>query len=265
MTTTDEPTRAVAPVPDGRAPEARHEARDGRGDPAGGTPPLTMHEPDAGIEPGRVPAAEADAEAGSPAAAGPASAPASRPASEPAAGREAAPSAHGEPARAARRGGVLAGCLVAALLLAGAGLLLRAHQLGDNPATANRALTDTVATARVTGDVSSAVAKVFSYAAEDTAVTRQAARELLAGKASRQYESLFAQVERRAPEQRLTLTTRVVRAGVTSLGADRAELLLFLDQIAQRKGGPATTAAAQLSVTAELHEGRWRIVDITSR
>ncbi|MEU2429264.1 hypothetical protein ABZ611_07020 [Streptomyces sp. NPDC007861] len=261
MTTTDEPTRAGAPVPDGRAPEAGHAAHDRRGDPAGGTPPLTAHQPDTGIEPGRVPAAEADAEAGSPAASGPASALAS----EPAAGREGAPSAHGEPARAARRGGVLAGCLVAALLLAGAGLLLRAHQLGDNPATANRALTDTAATTRVTGDVSSAVAKVFSYAAEDTAVTRQAARELLAGKASRQYESLFAQVERRAPEQRLTLTTRVVRAGVTSLGADRAELLLFLDQIAQRKGGPATTAAAQLSVTTELHEGRWRIVDITSR
>jgi Mce-associated membrane protein len=117
----------------------------------------------------------------------------------------------------------------------------------------------------VVGDVSSALGKVFSYTPTQTAVTKQAARELLAGKAARQYAELFGQVEKRAAEQNLTLTTHVVRAGVTRLTDRSAHLLVFLDQVAERRGKAPVTAAAQLSVTAELHNGRWQIVGITSR
>lgn len=155
--------------------------------------------------------------------------------------------------------------LVLALLGCGAGLLVRGRQLTGAPALHNRALTDTEATSRVVDEVGGALARVFSYGPGDTATTRQAARRLLAGRAARQYEALFGQVEQRAAQQRLTLTTHVVRAGVTRLDDRGAQLLVFLDQVAQRAGKPATTVAAQLSVTAELHEGRWRIVDIRSR
>lgn len=154
---------------------------------------------------------------------------------------------------------------VLALVLGGAALLFRAAQLNDTPAAANHALTDTEATTRVTGEVSSALTKVFSYSPAQTGTTRQAARELLAGKAARQYGELFGQVEKRAAEQKLTLTTHVVRAGVTRLTDRGAHLLVFLDQVAERRGKTPVTSAAQLSVTAELHEGRWQIVDITSR
>jgi Mce-associated membrane protein len=155
--------------------------------------------------------------------------------------------------------------LVLALLGCGAALAARTQQLTGAPALHNRALTDTEATSRVAGEVGGALARVFSYGPGDTATTRKAARRLLAGKAARQYEALFGQVEQRAARQRLTLTTHVVRAGVTRLDHRGAHLLVFLDQVAQRAGKPATTVAAQLSVTAELHEGRWRIVDIRSR
>jgi Mce-associated membrane protein len=158
---------------------------------------------------------------------------------------------------------VVAAVLV--LFLGGAGLLVRAAQLNDTPAAGNHALTDTEATTRVIGDVSSALGKVFSYTPTQTAVTKQAARELLAGKAARQYAELFGQVEKRAAEQNLTLTTHVVRAGVTRLTDRGAHLLVFLDQVAERRGKAPVTAAAQLSVTAELHNGRWQIVGITSR
>jgi len=155
--------------------------------------------------------------------------------------------------------------VVLVLVLGGAGLLVRAAQLDDSAAAGNRALTDTEATTRVAGDVSSALSKVFSYAPANTGATRQAARELLAGKAARQYGELFGQVEKRAAEQKLTLTTHVVRAGVTRLTDRSAHLLVFLDQVAERRGKAPATAAAQLSVTAELHDGRWQIVGITSR
>ncbi|MEV6783973.1 hypothetical protein [Streptomyces sp. NPDC051098] len=154
--------------------------------------------------------------------------------------------------------------LLLALVLGGAAFLLAAAELHDTPASRNRALTDTAATTEVIEDVSGALTQVFSYTPSGTDTTRQAARSLLAGKAARQYGELFGQVEKRAAEQKLTLTTHVVRAGVTRLTGRSAHLLVFLDQVAERRGKPAT-AAAQLSVTAELRGGRWLIVDIASR
>ncbi|WP_167152321.1 hypothetical protein [Streptomyces sp. MBT27] len=133
------------------------------------------------------------------------------------------------------------------------------------PATANRALTDASDTTRVIGDVSNTLGKVFSYAAQDTSATEQAAKELLGGRAATQYAALFGELRQRAADQQLSLTTHVVRAGVTRLTHDRAELLVFLDQRAQRDKSAATTAAAQLSVTAQLDNGHWQITDIRAR
>lgn len=170
-------------------------------------------------------------------------------------------------ASAHRRGWRLYAVLAAvlALLATGAVLLFQERQLRDTPATANRALTDAEATAGVIGDVSNALTEIFSYTPSDTARTRAAAGELLAGRAARQYTGLFAQVEKEAARQKVTLTTHVVRAGVTRLGGDSAQLLVFLDQVSVRPGKEPATAPAQLSVTAELHDGRWRITDIASR
>ncbi|MGW1865790.1 hypothetical protein ACWCPS_09525 [Streptomyces mauvecolor] len=154
---------------------------------------------------------------------------------------------------------------VLALLLAGAGLLFQARQLTDTPATRNHALTDTSATTRVIGDVSNTLGKVFSYVPQDTRATEDAAKELLGGRAAGQYAALFGELKQRVADQKLSLTTHVVRAGVTRLTHDTAELLVFLDQRAQRDGKPATSAAAQLSITAQLVDGHWQITDIRAR
>ncbi|MGW1102293.1 hypothetical protein [Streptomyces sp. NPDC002540] len=160
---------------------------------------------------------------------------------------------------------VVAAALIVVLLAAGGTLFAKGRQLKDTPATSNRALTDSGATTRVAGDVSNALGKVFSYSPQATAVTKESAKQLLAGKALQQYATLFGQVEKQAADQKLTLTTHVVRAGVTRLTGDSAHLLVFLDQVYEREGKPATTAAAQLSVTARLRDGHWTVVEITSR
>lgn len=178
----------------------------------------------------------------------------------PEAGEPTAPGGRGR-----RRALIAGGLAVLLLVLGGAGMLFRAHQLRNTPAAGNRALTDTEATSQVTGDVSDTLGKVLSYTPQATDVTAQSARELLAGKAAKQYTALFGQVGKRAKEQQLTLTTQVVRAGVTRLTGTEARLLVFLDQTAQRKGKPAGVVAAQLSVTAELRGGNWLITDITAR
>ncbi|MFG2717786.1 hypothetical protein ACGFW5_05695 [Streptomyces sp. NPDC048416] len=155
--------------------------------------------------------------------------------------------------------------LVLALLLTGGGLLYQARQLSDAPAASNRALTDATATTQVIGDVSNTLGKVFSYVPQDTRATEDAARELLGGRAAGQYAALFGELRQRVAEQKLSLTTHVVRAGVIRLTRDQAELLVFLDQRAQRDTKPATSAAAQLAVTAQLTDGHWQITDLRAR
>lgn len=133
---------------------------------------------------------------------------------------------------------IVAAVLAVALLATGGVLFAEGRALRDTPATSNRALTDSEATTRVAGDVSNALGKVFSYSPQATAVTKESAKQLLAGKALQQYAALFGQVEKQAADQKLTLTTHVVRAGVTRLTDDSAHLLVFLDQVYEREGKP---------------------------
>ncbi|MFB6530962.1 hypothetical protein [Streptomyces sp. NPDC056399] len=170
--------------------------------------------------------------------------------------------------------------LVAVLLLAGSAFFYGAHQLRSTPSARNHALTDAGATARVGGDVGEGLARIFSYTpASDDAVERSAGT-VLAGRAARQYADLFAQVRAKLVEQRITLSTQTVRTGVIELDGDSARLLVFLDQTSRRDsprgaGTPqdkarqdkatATSAAAQLTVTAAFQGDRWLIVDIKAR
>lgn len=165
--------------------------------------------------------------------------------------------------RPAGRGLVRPVLIAFAMALAGAGVLGLAERQRDASPAENRALVDAQATTKVVGDVSNALAEIFSYAPGDTASTEKAAARVLEGKAAEQYRALFGQVRQQAPAQRLSLTTRVVRAGVNRLSGDTAHLVVFLDQLSTRKGRPAGgTASAQLAVTARLHGGRWRIAEI---
>ncbi|MFF2848113.1 hypothetical protein ACFVT5_17605 [Streptomyces sp. NPDC058001] len=178
--------------------------------------------------------------------------------------------ADGEDGQSAERSGGrwwLIGLATGAVLLALTGglLMYQAHQLRNTPATENHALTDVEATTRVNGDVSNALAKVFSYTPGGTAATERSAGELLSGRAARQYTELFAQVRENVAEQRVTLTTQAVRVGTVSLDGNSAHLLVFLDQTAHRGDKKPTTSAAQLSVTASLRDGVWQIVDIKAR
>ncbi|MGC0382417.1 hypothetical protein [Streptomyces sp. SAI-129] len=153
----------------------------------------------------------------------------------------------------------------AVLVLGGCGFFYAAHQLRSQAPARNHALTDTEATTRVAGDVGEALARIFSYTPDGTAAARRSASTVLDGRAARQYETLFARVRDDLAEQRVTLSTRAVRTGVIELDGDRARLLVFLDQTSHRDKGKASTAAAQLTVTARLDDDRWRIVDIKAR
>ena len=140
---------------------------------------------------------------------------------------------------------------------------VQAHDLRASAASANGALVDASATRSVEQAVTSAVNTVFSYNYADTARTRQAAQQLLAGPAIRQYDQLFALVQREAPKEKLVVTTRVTDIGVELLTGGRARLLVFANQQDSRAGtSQSSYGGAMFAVTAVNQHGRWQIESI---
>ncbi|MFC5910731.1 hypothetical protein [Streptacidiphilus monticola] len=121
------------------------------------------------------------------------------------------------------------------------------------------------AAAQVAAVIGPAVARILSYTPDDLDGTDQAARRLLGGGAAAQYQALFGRIRQQVAAQQLSLRTTVVRIGVGELTADRAELLVFVDQTAQRAGRAATTVGGQLAVVAQRRDGRWSITQLSER
>lgn len=165
-----------------------------------------------------------------------------------------------------RRLTIALGVVAALLIGAGSWALVAAGNLRDSPAARNSALVDTGRTAEVSAAVSGALNQIFSYSYDKTEVTEQAAKDVLRGDALTTYDKLFAEVRAKAPEQKLVLTSRVVYSAVQSIEGDHARLFVFLDQSATRVDTNTTSAAAaQLSITAVLEDGKWVITDMAPR
>ena len=104
---------------------------------------------------------------------------------------------------------------------------------------------------------------MLSYDYAHPQVAAAAAKKWLAGDAPAQYKVLFAQLQQLAPGQKLTLVAKVVTAGVTSLNADRAQLLVFVDQQSTRASdGRSSVSAAQVQIGAQLKDGLWQITEL---
>lgn len=154
---------------------------------------------------------------------------------------------------------------VATVLLGGfgAGATVTAHTLRTTAASANGALVDRSATSAVERAVTGAVQTIFSYSYADVGKTRTAAEGLLTGAAIRQYNQLFALVQRQAPGKKLMVTTRVTNVGVELLSGGRARLLVFANQQDSSAGTSQTTyGGAMFAVTAVHRGGRWLIENI---
>ncbi|REE97816.1 hypothetical protein [Thermomonospora umbrina] len=139
----------------------------------------------------------------------------------------------------------------------------QASDLSDSPAGRNAALADNARTSEVKGQVTEVVNTAFSYNYADIPKTERAVKDMLTGKAVAQYTTMFAEVRRAAPEQKLVLTTTVTDSAVTSLQGDRARLLVFADQRNTRTtDGKTSYDGAMLAVDAVHEGGRWKISNI---
>ncbi|MGH3696380.1 MAG: hypothetical protein ACRDRX_20700 [Pseudonocardiaceae bacterium] len=156
----------------------------------------------------------------------------------------------------------LAVVLVLALGLA-AWFRSEASRLLGATARSNAALLDVGATAQLTGQVRDAVERVFSYDFARLDDNERAATAVITGTFARDYHQQFARVRELAPGQQAVVVATVPALAVKVLDGDRAIVVVFIDQQADRRGQAQSLAAAgRLSVTAQRVDGAWRIADV---
>lgn len=156
--------------------------------------------------------------------------------------------------------GVAAVVLVAGAVVAGVG----AMAARDSGALANKAFVDSPATAEVIGQVTDAVATVYSYDYKSLPASESAAKAVITGKFATDFDRVFEPVKQLAPSQQAVLRTTVRAAGVSQLQGDRARLLMMVDQSGVRGTAKEPTGAtARLVVDAQKVAGRWKISEVT--
>lgn len=156
--------------------------------------------------------------------------------------------------------------LVAVLVIAlGLAAWLRGETNGvlASAASSNRALLDVGATAEVSGQVRDAVERVFSYDFARLEDNERAAAAVITGPFALDYQHQFTRVRELAPGQQAVVVATVPALAVKVLDGDRAIVVVFIDQQANR-GGQAQplVAAGRLRVTAQRVTGSWKIADV---
>lgn len=155
--------------------------------------------------------------------------------------------------------------LAAAVVVLTACAVVFAMQADRLRSPANRALVDVPATEQITARVSASLKAVFSYDHADLKRTERAVDLALTGAAKRQYQAEFEAAAQRARREKLVRSSAVRSIGVRTLTADRATLLVFLDQQTLTSKGPAESSksakssSATLDVTAVRLPAGWRI------
>ena len=137
------------------------------------------------------------------------------------------------------------------------------NALLGSAAMSNRALLDPGRTAEVSGQVRDAVERVFSHDFARLDDNERAATAMITGPFAADYRRQFARVRQLAPGQQAVVVATVPALAVKLLDGDRAVVVVFIDQQANR-GGQAQPllAAGRLRVTAQRVTGSWKIADV---
>jgi Mce-associated membrane protein len=174
----------------------------------------------------------------------------------------------GEPAGRSdrRRPRLLIGLAGAAVLLVAVAVLLAvgAFTARRSGPLANQAFVDTAATAELVGQVTNAMATVYSYNYATLPANEAAAKAVIIGKFADEFARVFEPVKQLAPQEQAVLKSSVPAAGVLQLQGDRARLLMMVNQAGTRGTDQQPTGAtARLVVDAVKVDGQWKIAGVT--
>ena len=137
------------------------------------------------------------------------------------------------------------------------------HALLGTAASSNRALLDVGTTAEISGQVRDAVERVFSYDFTRLDDNERAAAAVIIGPFAADYRRQFARVRELAPGQQAVVVATVPALAVKVLDGDRAIVVVFIDQQANRGGQTQPLlAAGRLRVTAQRATGSWKIAEV---
>lgn len=151
---------------------------------------------------------------------------------------------------------------VVAVILAGLAVFFRGKANELNSGDTNTALTDTATTSQIKGQLTNAIKQTFSYNYTDLASTEKAVKENLTGKALCEYNLLFGEVKKYAPEQKIVLDTTVRELALVRVDGDRAEALVYIDQLSTRVDVNKTVAVGgQFAVQAQRVGDHWKITE----
>ncbi|WP_086783016.1 hypothetical protein, partial [Crossiella equi] len=175
--------------------------------------------------------------------------------------------AKSKPTEPAPKGWLLPVALVlVAAVLTVAGFWFRAEYLQAESGGSNQALVDTARTSEVVGQVTTAIQTVLSYNFAEPTKNEQAAKDVLIGKATQDYDTILTGLRKTGPEQKLVYSTIVRSAAVRVLEDDRAMVLVFADQHSERASdGYRGDTALQVVVNAQQVDGKWKITEIQPR
>ena len=149
---------------------------------------------------------------------------------------------------------------VVAVVLGGLAVFFRGQADDLESGDPNTALTDSAATSQVKGQLTTAIKQTFSYNYTDLGSTEKAVKENLVGKALCEYNLLFGQVKEYAPKQKIVLDTTVRELAVVRIDGDRAEALVYIDQLSTRVDVNKTVAVGgQFAVQAAKQGDHWKI------
>jgi Mce-associated membrane protein len=151
---------------------------------------------------------------------------------------------------------------VVAVVLGGLAVFFRGQADDLESVDSNTALTDSAATSQIKGQLTTAIKQTFSYNYTDLDATEKAVKDNLVGKALCEYNLLFGQVKEFAPKQKIVLDTTVRELALVRVDGDRAEALVYIDQLSTRVDVNKTVAVGgQFAVQAAKQGDHWKITE----
>lgn len=169
---------------------------------------------------------------------------------------------------AARRRRILVAGLVGLVWAAAIATIVvatvRTDDLHSTPAALNDAVVSETASQAVLKQASEAMVELWSYDYRKLQDGPAAAARLGTPGFVSQYAGVFENIQSLAPQAQAVVTAQVAQAAVRSLHGDRATVIVFLNQKADKRAtGQTATAGARLRVEMQRVDGSWKVSSVT--